>query len=221
MRHEAKHYITYEDQLILRSRLRAVTKEDPHARDGRYFIRSLYFDNIDDKALMEKLNGVNIREKFRIRFYNHDTSFIQLEKKSKNGSLGTKASAILTPEQVESIIHGDLAWMFDSEEPLVRELYCKMTTQGLRPRTIVDYTREPFIYGPGNVRITMDYNIHTGLHSTDFLNRDCVTIPVQGDPIILEIKWDEYLPDVIRDIVQLKVCLTGSYSKYAACRAFG
>lgn len=219
-RHEYKHEITAYDRYILRTRLRVVCRADPHAIDGKYLIRSLYFDNLDDMALREKIDGVNIREKFRIRYYNGDTSFIHLEKKSKFDSLGTKAQASLSAAEAQAIVDGDLAWMMDSDRPLVQELYTKMTVQGLRPKVIVDYTREPFVYGPGNVRVTFDYNIRSGLKNTDFLDPDCVTIPVMDDPIILEVKWDEFLPSVIRDIVLLEGRHTGSYSKYAACRMY-
>ena len=111
--------------------------------------------------------------------------------------------------------------MLDSGKPLVQELYSKILSQGLRPKTIVDYTREPFIYAPGNVRVTLDYDIRTGLNCTDFLNPDCVTIPAGNSPIILEVKWDEYLPSVIRDIVQLDGRRTAAFSKYAVCRIYG
>ena len=219
-RHEWKHEISAADRHILRTRLQAVCRPDPHADGGKYLIRSLYFDDWNDSALQEKLDGINIREKFRIRCYNGDRSFIRLEKKCKFNALGTKAQAVMTAEEVQSVIGGDISWMAACDRPLLQELYAKMTTRGLRPRTIVDYTREPFIYGPGNVRVTFDYNIRTGLRSTDFLNPGCVTIPVPGDPIILEVKWDAYLPSVIRDIIQLEGRQTGSYSKYAACRLY-
>ena len=219
-RHEWKHEITAYDRYILRLRLGAVCRPDAHAVDGKYTIRSLYFDDGSDTALREKLDGVNIREKFRIRCYNGDTSLIHLEKKSKFNALGTKSSAPLAREEVRAILNGDLTWMMGSDRPLVCELYTKMVTQGLRPRTIVDYTREPFVYEPGNVRVTMDYNIRTGLTGTDFLDRDCITVPVPDDPIILEVKWDGFLPTIIRDIVQLTGRHTGAYSKYAACRAY-
>ena len=102
-RHEWKHEISYADLLSIRSRLRAVTKPDPHAKDGKYFIRSLYFDDPNDKALREKIDGVNMREKFRIRYYNNDPSLIHLEKKSKLNGLGTKFSAALTKEEAQKI----------------------------------------------------------------------------------------------------------------------
>ena len=145
-RHEWKHEISYADLLAIRQRLRAVAESDPHAENGRYLIRSLYFDNLSDKALREKIDGVNLREKFRIRYYNGDPSVIHLEKKSKRAGLGTKYSAELTKDEAQSIVDGELDWMMSSGRPLVQELYCKMRYQGLRPKTIVDYTRPARIF---------------------------------------------------------------------------
>lgn len=219
-RHEYKHQINYCDMISIRQRLSAVAKQDVHAVDGKYLIRSLYFDNLSDKALMEKINGVNIREKFRIRYYNNDTSLIHLEKKSKVNGLCLKESAVLTKEMAQAIVDGDLEWMMKSNNELIQELYSKMMSQGLRPKTIVDYIREPYVFPAGNVRVTFDYNIRTGMNCTDFLNPDCLMVPT-GDNIILEVKWDEYLPDIIRNIVQLSSCRTESFSKYAVCRIYG
>ena len=125
-RHEWKHEINMADLIAIRQRLRAVMEPDPHAIDGKYLIRSLYFDNARDKALREKIDGVNMREKFRIRYYNHDTSVIHLEKKSKRNGLGSKYSADLTAAEAQDIVEGNLDWMLESGRPLVQELYCKM-----------------------------------------------------------------------------------------------
>ena len=220
-RHEWKHEINYADLLTLRLRLSAVMQQDEHTLGGVYRIRSLYFDNLYDKALREKIDGVDRREKFRIRYYNGDSSVIHLEKKSKWNALGTKDSVALTAAQAQSIVNGDIDWMLTAPDALVRELYDRMRTTGLRPRTIVDYTREPFVYAPGNVRITFDYDIRTGLQCTDFLDPHCLTVPVPDDPILLEVKWDEFLPSVIRDAIQLEGRQSSGYSKYAACRSFG
>jgi len=229
-RHEVKHEITYSDMITIRQRMSVIGRRDPHAKDGKYFIRSLYFDTIDDKALREKIYGLACREKFRIRCYNRDESFIKLEKKSKRMGLGTKDNAPLTPDEVRRIQGGDIDWMLTSEHELIREFYTKIRSEGLIPRTIVDYTREPFIYDPGNVRVTLDYDIRTGLTSTDMLDFEAPTIPVKqtdgmvghmidGSPIILEVKWDNFLPEVIRGAVQLKT-REQSYSKFAASRMY-
>lgn len=220
-RHEWKHEISYADMLSLRSRLSAVMQQDSHAINGRYKIRSLYFDNIKDKALLEKINGVNTREKFRVRYYNDDLSLILLEKKSKINGLCNKEQAVIALEEAQLIAKGNIESLSQCEKPLVKELCYKMQTQGLRPKTIVDYIREPFVYAPGNVRVTLDYDIRTGLTGTDFLNPDCIMVPAGNAPIILEVKWDKFLPAVIRDVVQVPGTHTSAFSKYAVCRIYG
>ena len=219
-RHEVKHEISHLDMLVLRQRLSAVMTADSHARDGRYEIRSLYFDTPNDKALREKLDGVITREKYRIRFYNNDPSLIHLERKFKHVGLGYKSKAPLTPEQAQAIVRGDVGWMAKSGDEVILGFYARIHSEGLRPKVIVDYVREPFVFAPGNVRVTLDYHIRTGMSCTDFLNPNCTTIPVPGSPCILEVKWDQYLPDIIRDSLQLGERHSVAYSKYAACRMY-
>lgn len=137
-RHEWKHEISAEDIYTIRSRLNAVAYTDKNAVDGRYKIRSLYFDDANDTALREKINGINKREKFRIRYYNSDTSFIRLEKKSKVNGLCSKVSETITAEEVEALLNGNIDWMKNKNRPLVYELYIKMKSHGLKPKTIVD-----------------------------------------------------------------------------------
>ena len=228
-RHEWKYEISVADQMVIRRRLRAVARADPHTVDGVYHIRSLYFDTPEDKALREKIDGVNRRDKFRIRYYNGDASLIHLEKKSKWNGLGSKESALLSVEEARSIVQGDWDWMPGADRPLVRELYRAMRGERLRPKTIVDYTREPYIYAPGNVRVTFDYDIRTGLSCTDFLNPDCPTVPAKdltardaGKPFVLmEVKWDAFLPSIIRDAIRTPGRRVGAFSKYAQCRMYG
>ncbi len=223
LRHELKHTINISDYIALRQRLRAIAKQDPHVgKDGNYKIRSLYFDNIHDKALLEKINGVNNREKFRIRCYDDNFDYIKLEKKSKINGLCSKAATRLTKDQCEKIIAGDIGWMKDSEQPLLVELYTKMNFQQLRPKTLVDYIREPYIYEPGNVRITIDSNIRTGINSRELFNQDVATMKTHNDNmIVLEVKFDEFLPSIIRDIIQVNNRQNSAFSKYAVCRMFG
>ena len=219
-RHEVKHEISVHDMRILRQRLAAVMQPDGHAVNGRYEIRSLYFDNPEDKALREKLDGVGIREKYRIRLYNNDPSVIHLERKFKHGGLGYKDSAGLTKEQAGAIVCGDVEWMAGSTDEVILGFYTRIKNEGLKPRVIVDYTREPFVFAPGNVRVTLDYNIRTGMGCTNLLDPACVTVPVKDAPCILEVKWDAFLPDVIRDAVQLDGRRSGAFSKYAAARMY-
>lgn len=220
-RHEWKHEITAADRLVLSARLSAVARRDGHGQNGRYEIRSLYFDDPRDTALREKLDGVARREKFRIRYYNGDASYICLEKKVKWDGLCGKRSVLLSTQEVQLLLDGNLGWMPSSGRPLIQELYWKMKANGLRPRTLVDYTRDAYVFPAGNVRVTLDFNIRTGLGSTDFLNSSAITVPAGDAPVILEVKWDKFLPDIIRDAVQLPGRHTSSFSKYAACRIYG
>ncbi|MCR5739187.1 MAG: polyphosphate polymerase domain-containing protein [Lachnospiraceae bacterium] len=205
--------------LDIRRRLSAIAKKDSHAADGRYHIRSLYFDTPEDTALKEKLLGVPKREKYRIRCYDRDVGFIRLEKKTRICGLGTKDMAPLSKEDVTKIINGDIGWMMERDDELLRQFYTAIRNERLQPRTIVDYEREPFIFDPGNVRVTLDHDIRTGLKLCDMLDFDAPTIPVKESPIILEVKWDHFLPEVIRQAVQLPV-REQAYSKYAACRMY-
>ncbi len=220
-RHEWKHEISTTDVFVLRQRLRAVMRPDGHAVNGCYHISSLYFDTPTDLALRENLSGANFREKFRIRYYNGDSSVIFLEKKRKQNGVGTKDSVRVTAQEVTQLLAQDLEWMRDPNRPLLQELRSRMTTQGLAPKVIVNYTREPFVFAPGNVRVTIDYDIRLGMRCEDFLKPDCLTIPARDNPILLEVKWDEFLPSIIRDAVQLEGRRTEAFSKYVACRVYG
>ena len=221
-RKEYKHEINRGDYQVIRSRMSRLTGKDRHAGpEGRYRIRSLYFDNLYDKALLEKMNGLRNKEKFRIRLYDNDRSFIRLEKKTKIGGAGYKVSARLTEEQCRSLLAGDLSWMPYTGDPLIMELYAKMRYQLLKPKTVVDYDREPFVYGPGNVRVTLDSDIRTGIRAVDFLNPGLPMMATHIHPkIILEVKFDEYLPSVIKNAVRVPGRRTSSFSKYAVCRQF-
>lgn len=221
-RHEVKIAINDADAAALRQRLRLVARYDEHAPEGGYLVRSLYFDTLRDLALREKLDSVNNREKFRIRCYDRDFSYIQLEKKSKSNGLGEKAKALVTAEEVAALLDGDLTWMNDPSRPVVVELLSKMRSQGLRPKVVVEYRREPFVYRPGNVRVTIDSDVRTGVGSLAFLDPAMPLVPVPGDQRgVLEVKWDAFLPDIIRDAVQLNGRRSAAFSKYAAARMYG
>lgn len=217
-RHELKHYINYCDVLELRARLPFIASLDRNCgRENGYRVRSLYFDNYHDKALKEKIDGVNEREKFRLRLYDGDTSFIRLEKKSKKNGLCYKNNSIITEYQCERLIEGDVEVLKETDNPLWIDLYTKMYYQQLRPKNIVDYWREAYVYQAGNVRITLDYDIRTSFNIKNFLAPNPFFIPAT-DAYILEVKYDNFLPEIIRGIVSLSSRKNTAFSKYAATR---
>lgn len=222
MRHELKHRISFEDQLIIKSRLKEIAGYDAHAdAEGRYIVHSLYFDNISDRALREKLDGTAYREKFRIRYYNEDTSFIRLEKKSKHHGLCEKKTGEISKEETLWLCDGNIRFLRESDDELKRELYAKMRGQLLKPRCLVDYERTAYIYKPGNVRVTLDCNIRTGLYQDRLFDRDIVTVPAEAGTILLEVKYDAFLPEIIEKAVRVPNRRADAFSKYAVCRKYG
>ena len=225
-RHEVKHLIDRVQAAELQARLRVLMQPDENARaDGTYFIRSLYFDNDADKALREKADGAPYREKFRIRFYNRDLSFIRLEKKVKDNRLTQKWAARLTEEECRALLSGNAEVLRADSQPLVQELYAKMKLQRLKPKTVVDYTRRTFVHPLGNTRVTFDYDIRTGRFDTDILDLTLPTFPcdsAEPAPVcILEVKYDAFLPGFLQDALQLPNIRQTSYSKYEISRRFG
>jgi hypothetical protein len=202
----------------LRARLRAVARLDANAEaDGAYKIRSLYFDNYSDKAIIDKLSGQSRREKFRLRYYKDDTSLIRLEKKSKINRLCYKEGVAITTEQCALLLAGDYDFLRMSAAPLFNELYAKMRFQNLRPRNIVDYRREAYVYPAGNVRVTFDRDIRASNSVAGFLNPTLTTIPAT-EATILEIKYDGFLPDIIGDILRHSGSNQSEFSKYLVAR---
>ena len=223
-RHELKYQIEYADYLGMRSRLKRVMQVDPHAgAEGIYRVHSIYFDNYRDRALREKIQGLAEREKFRIRFYNEDRSYFVLEKKQKRDSLCRKTGAVLDARECGELLHGHTGWMRGHPSGLVRELYVRMQDQVLRPRVMVSYVREAYLYKAGNVRVTFDSQIRTTLFDRSFLQKEESGICASDKPgdRILEVKYDAFLPEIVSGMIQTGNLRQQAFSKYALCRRFG
>lgn len=220
-RHEIKMSINSFDKAVLTNRLSGVMKKDKHTGEkGYYKVRSLYFDDINDNALFEKMIGVKYREKYRIRTYDYSTSIIRLEKKVKNNTVGYKETARLSLDEYESLIKGEIDFLKNKSEMVCKQLYVKIKTGLFLPKTIVEYDREAYSWEPGRIRITIDSNLKTGLSSTDFLNFQVPLTNALGPTGILEIKYDNYLPAHISNLIQLDSRQKAAISKYLICRRF-
>lgn len=220
-RHENKYFISRGGYRMLKSRLAAMMKLDPHtlSAEENYFIRSVYFDDSLQSALLDKTDGVKDREKFRIRFYNMDDSFIRLESKQKWTDLVRKESVPLTRAQTDAVLKGDVWDLYGSEPPLLRSFYLKYRTRALRPVVLVDYDREAYLFE--DVRITFDLNLHTGQYSTRMFDPDFPTVPVlPDDRVILEVKFDRALPDAVFQLLRSVPAARSAISKYTLCRQF-
>ena len=221
-RHELKYFINPAELEVLRARLRPVMRLDSHCVGGRpYAIRSLYLDDVDDSAYYDKVAGVMARDKYRIRIYRHSDQEIFLERKRKLGDLIQKSSVQITRRLCEQIMDGDPRGMQAASSPLLQDVYVKMRTRLLRPAVIVDYEREAYLHPAENVRITFDLRLRSGLHSIDLFNPDLPTVcPHDSNVEILEVKFDEYLPDHIRALLDGIQADRSAVSKYVLCRRF-
>ncbi|MBF7096626.1 polyphosphate polymerase domain-containing protein [Alkalibacter sp. M17DMB] len=218
-RNEKKHIISQVAKAMLSSRLSRILKKDEHASGDTYLVKSLYFDTVYDEALNEKLSGDPTREKFRIRFYNNDIKFLRLEKKVKFYNKGYKLSAKLEEDEAEKIIRGDLEFLKYSNEDLLREFYIKNRIKLIKPKVVIAYEREAYIFRPGNTRVTLDFNIKSSMMPDDFFCEDKVLMTTEINKCVLEVKFDQYIPDIIRDLVQIEETTTTANSKYVSGRA--
>lgn len=217
-RNEFKYIISPESRTMLSRNLGLIMKRDRNAIGKGYLVKSLYFDTIYDEAFRDNLLGAPSRQKYRIRCYNNNYNFIRLEKKEKHLSKGMKRSCPLTQNEVLQLIDGHYDFLKGREEELLKEFYIEVKTKNLVPKVIVCYFREPFLYPPGNVRITLDYELRHSGNVGDFFEDQKVYLKEEKTKCILEVKFDEFLPDVIKDMIQVKETMQTANSKYVTGR---
>ncbi len=225
-RNEYKYQISAAQFTILKSRAEAILQRDRHtAKDGPYAgiynIRSVYFDDQRNSCYWENENGTDPREKFRIRIYNHSSRRIMLELKAKQSGKCLKRSCPLTLEQCQILIAGDCLPESPDYPPLLQKLLLQIRTRGLRPVVIVEYDRIPFVFPTGNVRVTLDCNISASSQCSGFLRDDLPLRPIlPTGQHILEVKWDQVLPDFIYRMLMLDKLQWTSFSKFYLCRKY-
>lgn len=218
-RHEYKYLISKADAELLKRRLPYIMERDPHAGPtGQYTIRSLYFDDFSGTAYYDKVDGVNYRAKYRIRFYNYDPSILKLEKKEKLGNLTRKTAQTITKNDARALEFALTGGCPDTREGLVEELRLQFISKGLRPRVLVDYDRTPFICRDGNTRITLDENVRTRPYIAHLFASPRAMVPaMDADQVILEVKFDDFIPqyllDALADIPRVNMAI----SKFAMC----
>lgn len=220
LRHELKYYLHPHEYLTLRKRVNALLPLDFHAiGEEGYGIRSLYFDNPQDIALLDKSNGIFRRHKYRIRIYNGSDKTIKLERKNKFGEYVNKESASLARSDYDRILRGDASCLHSSTIPLVQDFYRALVHDDYRPASIVDYTREAYVYEHGDVRITFDKRLAAGINTYDLFDPGLIlTETLDPTRTILEVKYNEYLPEMIRVLASPHASNRSAISKYVICR---
>jgi len=223
MRHEIKYFLTTGEYLVLRDKLFAAMPTDENAiGDTRgYHIRSLYFDDINNTAMWEKMDGVETRQKYRIRIYNMEDKVIHLENKMKFNQMTAKQSCTISRTLTEDILGGEWTRIPLGKDPVLDGFYAQTRVHLLRPVVIVDYYREAYTFPSGNVRVTFDKELHTGLFAHELFSKRMAPVPVLEDGmLILEVKYDDFLPPHIQGILNAANARRSAISKYGLCRRF-
>ena len=218
-RYEKKFLINNIQMELLKNNLSAALYLDSNIKgeDGSYFIRSMYFDDYKDTSYFQVIDGISKREKYRIRYYNYDSSYITLEKKSKVNNLGKKDKDLLTKDMVMKFVKNE---EIETDMKVVTELQNKMKTNFYKPVIIIDYLRKAFTYPINDVRITLDYNISCSYEIDKFFEEDINSIPLlDKNTAILEVKYNDFLPDVIKQVINIKNLEVTSFSKYSVGRS--
>jgi len=221
-RHERKFLLPAPRAALLRARLSAVMRPDPHAGPaGSYHIRSLYFDDLHDSCLTEGISGTDPREKYRIRFYDGKQDVIHLERKRKERGLTSKENCLLTVEQAEILASGRYLPDAEDSPAVLRALCLEMRGRGMRPVITVDYDRTPFILPEGNVRITFDTNLASSPPPRDLFSEDLPKRAVfPTGTVLLEVKYDAFLPDLLTALLHTEDLRQTAFSKYVLCRKY-
>ncbi len=212
---EKKYLVSDWDLCRIRQRLQAVMQRDEHQQEDCYEIRSIYFDDVSDRCFLENEQGVDGRKKFRIRCYNGSDSMIRLEIKEKQQGLNRKTGCPLSREEYEQLLRGGEGLAF-GERPALNQLLLQMRMNRMQPKTLVRYERSAFVHPSGNVRITFDRNIAAGRNFAGFFAgqaEGCLPVLPRGLQI-LEVKYDEFLPDVISRQLELGKLQQTTFSKY-------
>ena len=218
-RHEFKYLVTQNQIEVLKARLSGIMKLDEHVYEsGAYNICSLYFDDYNNKCYYDNLSGADPREKYRIRIYNHDITRISLECKRKERGKTLKTSCLVSKEECRDLMNGDVN-TYPNAPPVLVKLQNKIRLHGMHPVVIVEYERMPYVYKTGNVRITFDTNLASSSDIEGFLNNTISRRPVMPAGMqLLEVKYDDLLPDHIYTSLQLDNLTQTAFSKYFLCR---
>jgi len=220
LRNEKKYFISTTSQSIISERLKYTMKSDQHTDENReYTITSLYFDDMYETSYQQKLAGIKKRYKYRVRIYNHDVSKINFEKKIKIGEHVGKFSCPMTIDEYRALFTGEnLHILLDSPYSLLHEAFVEVRTKRLSPRVVVEYDREVLISDAGNVRVTFDKRLRAGIDHLNIIKptENLVSV-IQEDKTIMEVKFDDFLPSHIRELIHVNDREYLSISKYVLC----
>ena len=214
-RHELKYETDPDKARLIRNDIAPVLKADEYAdADGSYIVKSLYFETPYNSDYHDKELGVQFRQKMRLRGYGNGHTY-KLEIKSKAGDVATKYSVSLTREQAEKVANGEYDCVLEAGTANRLFIYHQLITNIYRPLMVVTYKRYPFTNPAGNFRLTFDEDIRYGV-SPKAMFEDIPMTGIATDKTIIEVKYDDFVPDWITDYLQKSGINAGENSKFAS-----
>lgn len=214
-RHEVKYETDPDKAWSIRQNIAPLLQIDSNAAiTGYYVVKSLYFETPYNSDYTDKELGVQFRQKVRLRSYAGNDVY-KLEIKSKNGDVATKYSVSLTRRQAEMVVNGNYNCILEIGSANRMYIYHQLITNVYRPLMVVSYTRYPFTNPAGNFRVTFDENIRYSVNYESLFQE----IPMTGlttDKTIIEIKYDDFVPDWITDYLVGNGINAGENSKYGS-----
>ncbi len=217
---EKKYFITLSDMHRLSGYFSKVMLQDPHNGPAGYTIRSLYFDTINERDYTEKLDGIELRRKLRLRVYDPGMDFAMFEMKQKEGEYQKKRSLRIKRRDAVEIASGRYEPLLRYSDPFAAECYGLMSMYCYRPKTIVSYRRKAFIARENKIRITFDYDIRATETNFDIFSPELNMYPVfDAFNCILEVKYNGFLLSYIKDLIQAADRSQLSVSKYCLARS--
>ncbi|WP_303973674.1 polyphosphate polymerase domain-containing protein [Streptococcus merionis] len=219
LRQEKKYIITIEDYYRLSRQFEQFLHQDSHSQEDGYWIRSLYFDSLEDVDWHEKEDGVALRRKLRLRTYKGSSS-AKLEMKQKQGANQKKRSLTLSQSEAEALIAGQFSVLLQHPTPFAAECYARLSTHCYRPKTIIDYRRKAFMTKENNIRITFDHSISVTESCFDLFSPTLLQYPVlDAGLVIMEVKYNGFLLSYLKELINQADASELSASKYCLGRA--
>ena len=220
-RYEYKYLVDAKSAELLGRQLPAVISADRHGDSrGKYFVRSVYFDDDAYSAYCEKFAGVDVRNKYRLRFYNMDAKRLMFEAKRKRGQYVTKESAVVARETAERLLLGQRLTGQERETPLLAEFDAICAVSANKPSVIVDYNRTAFVHPLGDARITLDSDISAEAFRMENVFCRRASVPaLENGQVVLEVKFCTELPPFLSGLLAGVPKILCANSKYCNCLA--
>lgn len=219
LRTEQKYVINPVERARLEFVLNGALHRDVHSGPQGYMVRSLYFDTLDDNDFYDKVDGLEMRRKIRLRIYAPDAQYAKLELKEKQGDLQRKRSLVLTREQALELCAGRYDVLMQMDTPFSMELYGRMQQFCYRPKCIVEYNRVAFIVADNDTRVTLDAGLKASESRLDLFAPDLALYPVDvPGAVTMEVKFNGFLLSYVKDLVSIPSRTRCASSKYCMAR---